>query len=43
MVETKGFKTGYYLGIKAALVGPITAGLEGHVECPKSTPANDDI
>jgi hypothetical protein len=35
-VEIKGFKTGRYLGVKTALVGPITAGPEGHVECPES-------
>jgi hypothetical protein len=28
-VEIKGFKTGHYLGVKTALVGPITAGSEG--------------
>jgi hypothetical protein len=33
-VEIRGFKTGHYLGVKTALVGPITAGPEGHVECP---------
>jgi hypothetical protein len=26
------------LGVKTALVGPITAGSEGHVECPESKP-----
>jgi hypothetical protein len=43
MVEIKGFKTGHYLGVKTALVGPISAGSEGHVGCPESEPANDDI
>ena len=42
-VEIKGFKTSHSLEVKTALVGPITAGLEGHVECPESEPANDDI
>src|SRR5258708_23509345 len=42
-VEIKGFKTGHCLGVKTALVGPITAGSEGHVECPESEPAHDDI
>ena len=35
-VEIKGFKTSHSLEVKTALVGPITAGLEGHVECPES-------
>src|SRR5258707_12430673 len=42
-VEIKCFKTGHCLGVKTALVGPITAGSEGHVECPRSEPANNDI
>jgi hypothetical protein len=42
-VEIKGFKTGHYLGVKTALVGPIPAGSEGHVECPESEPGDDDI
>src|SRR6201988_2819981 len=43
MVEIKGFKTRHSMGVKTALIGPITAGREGHVECPESEPANDDI
>jgi hypothetical protein len=43
MVEIKGFKTSHSMGVKTALIGPITAGLEGHVECPESEAANDDI
>jgi hypothetical protein len=43
MVEIKGFKTSHSMGVKTALIGPITAGREGHVECPESEPANDDI
>jgi hypothetical protein len=43
MVEIRGFKTGHYLGVKTALVGSITAGSDGHVECPESEPACDDI
>jgi hypothetical protein len=39
----RSVKTGHYLGLKTALVGPITAGLEGHVECPESGAADDDI
>jgi hypothetical protein len=31
------------MGIKTALIGPITASPEGHVECPESEPANDDM
>jgi hypothetical protein len=42
-VEIKGFKTGHYLGVKTALVGPIPAGSEGHVECPESKPADHQI
>jgi hypothetical protein len=42
MVEIKGFKTSHSMGVKTALIGPITAGREGHVECPESEPANDD-
>jgi hypothetical protein len=30
------------MGVKTALIGPITAGREGHVECPESEPANED-
>jgi hypothetical protein len=29
VVEIKGFKTSHYLGVKTALIGPITAGPEG--------------
>jgi hypothetical protein len=43
LVEIKGFKTGPYLGVKTALVRLVTAGSEGHVECPESEPADDDI
>jgi hypothetical protein len=43
MVEIKGIKTSHSLGVKTALIGPITAGWEGHVGCPESEPANDDI
>jgi hypothetical protein len=35
-VEIKGFKTSHSMGVKTALVGPIPAGPEGHVECPES-------
>jgi hypothetical protein len=42
-VEIKEFKTSHSLGVKTALIGPITAGPEGNVECPESEPANDDI
>ena len=42
-VEIKGFKTGHFSEVKTALVGLGTAGPEGHVECPESEPANDDI
>jgi hypothetical protein len=42
MVEIKGFKTSHSMGVKTALVGPIITGSEGHVECPRSEPANDD-
>ena len=43
VVEIKGFKTSHSLRVKTALIGPLTAGREGHVECPESEPANDDI
>src|ERR1700756_5216032 len=43
VVEIKGFKTSHSMGVKTALIGPITAGREGHVECPESEPANDNI
>src|ERR1700758_1420099 len=43
MVEIKGFKTSHSLGVKTALIGPITAGREGHVECPENEPAADGI
>src|SRR5258708_34847542 len=43
MVEIKGFKTSHSMGVKTALDGLGTAGPEGHVECPESEPANDDI
>src|ERR1700751_6414806 len=43
VVEIKGFKTSHSMGIKTALIGPITASPEGHVECPESEPANDDM
>jgi Homeodomain-like domain len=36
MVEIKGFKTSHSMGVKTALVGPITAGSVGYVECPES-------
>jgi hypothetical protein len=35
-IEIKGFKTGHYLEAKTVVVGLVTAGLEGHVECPAS-------
>ncbi len=41
-IGIKGFKTSYSLGLKPALVGPITAGAAGRVECPESGPANDN-
>jgi hypothetical protein len=41
-VEIRGFKTSHFLEGKTALVGLVTAGPEGHVECPESEPANDD-
>jgi hypothetical protein len=42
-VEINGFKTGHYLGVKTALIDPITAGPQRHVECPEREPADDDI
>jgi hypothetical protein len=39
----RSLKTGHCLGVKTALVGLVNAGPEGHVECPESEPANDDI
>jgi hypothetical protein len=42
-VEIKGFKTGQCLGVRIAPFGLVTAGLEGHVECPEGEPADDDI
>jgi hypothetical protein len=42
-VEIKGFKTGHFLEPKTALLGLVTARSEGHVECPESEPANEDI
>jgi hypothetical protein len=41
--RNNGFKTSHSLGVKTALIGPITAGPEGHAECSESKPANDDI
>ena len=41
-VEIKGLQNRPLFGSKDAPVWPITAGSEGHVECPESKPANDD-
>ena len=35
MVEIKGFKTSHSMGAKTALLDPITAGAEGHADCPE--------
>jgi transposase len=43
MVESKGFKTGHFLEPKTARLGLITAAPDGHVECPESEPADNDI
>ena len=43
VVEIKGFKTSHSLGVKTALIVPITAGSVGNAECPESGPANNDI
>jgi hypothetical protein len=41
--EIKGFKTGHYLEAKTVVVGLVTAGAEGHLDCTKSEPGSDDI
>jgi hypothetical protein len=42
-VEIKGFKTGHFWEVKTVPLGLVSARPSGHVECPESEPANDDI
>jgi hypothetical protein len=42
-VKINGFKARYFPEPRTSLLSHVTARLEGHVECPDSEPANDDI
>jgi hypothetical protein len=43
IIEIKGFKTGHFRESRTAPLNRNEMGSMGHVECPQSEPANNDI